>query len=89
MDGRRGDEGVQFHMTVHLLSSFDLAGFTCRATLAASVKASFTPRFLIAEHSVGVNKGGEGDWRVTYRDIVKRLSFLLLLVLHCTGSFFA
>jgi hypothetical protein len=42
------------HMTVHfaLPLAFDLAGLTCRATLAASVKASFTPRLRMAEHSV-------------------------------------
>ncbi len=40
-------------MTVHfaLLLALDLAGLTCRATLAASVKASFTPRLRMAEHS--------------------------------------
>lgn len=39
-------------MTGHLLSFFDLAGLTDNATRAASVKASLTPRFFIAEHSV-------------------------------------
>ena len=42
---------ISGHMTVHLLSSWALAGFTCNATRAASVNASLTPRFLIAEHS--------------------------------------
>lgn len=39
------------HMTEHFESLFSPASFTLRATLAASVKASLTPRFLIAEHS--------------------------------------
>lgn len=39
------------HITVHFESSLDLAGLTWRATLAASVKASLTPRFRMAEHS--------------------------------------
>jgi len=37
------------HMTVHLLSSRSF--LTLRATRAASVKASLTPRFFMAEHS--------------------------------------
>lgn len=42
------------HITVHLvlLLAFDLAGLTCKATLAASVNASLTPRLRMAEHSV-------------------------------------
>lgn len=45
---------ISVHITVHLvlLLAFDLAGLTCKATLAASVNASFTPRLRIAEHSV-------------------------------------
>lgn len=39
------------HMTEHFESLFSPANFTLSATLAASVKASLTPRFLIAEHS--------------------------------------
>ena len=39
-------------MTVHLLSLVDRPGpLTERATRAASVKASLTPRFRFAEHS--------------------------------------
>ena len=37
-------------MTVQPLL-LSLLFFTCRATRAASVKASFTPRFFMAEHS--------------------------------------
>lgn len=40
---------VTLYMTTHLLSSRSF--LTLRATRAASVKASLTPRFLIAEHS--------------------------------------
>jgi len=39
------------HIIVHFLLSFPPFGFTLNATLAASVNASFTPLFLIAEHS--------------------------------------
>lgn len=44
---------VGFYMTEHLLSLSLLDALTDRATLAASVKASLTPRFFIAEHSSG------------------------------------
>ena len=40
------------YMTTHLLFSLSEAVFTDKATLAASVKASLTPLFLLAEHSV-------------------------------------
>lgn len=46
------EEREQPHITVQPLSSLPFAGFACSATLAASVKASLTPRFRIAEHSV-------------------------------------
>jgi hypothetical protein len=39
------------HITIHFLSFSPFAGFTCSATLAASVKASLTPRLRMAEHS--------------------------------------
>lgn len=39
------------HITTHLLLSFTFAGLTVSATRAASVNASLTPLFLIAEHS--------------------------------------
>lgn len=39
-------------MTEHLESSCELLVLTCRATRAASVNASLTPRFRIAEHSI-------------------------------------
>jgi len=39
------------HMVVHFPLSSPPFGFTLNATLAASVNASFTPLFLIAEHS--------------------------------------
>jgi hypothetical protein len=71
---------VSSHITVHLalLLAFDLAGLTCNATLAASVKASLTPRFRMAEHSSvrGVSKDAsrllvklEGAAPSTYQDI--------------------
>lgn len=40
-----------FYITLHFLSSPPLLDLTLSATLAASVKASFTPRFRMAEHS--------------------------------------
>lgn len=39
------------HMTVQLLPLSCFVDLTCNATRAASVKASFTPRFFMAEHS--------------------------------------
>ena len=46
-------------MTEHEAPSLSPLGFlTVRATRAASVKASLTPRFFIAEHSVGCISGG-------------------------------
>lgn len=39
------------HMTLHLLLSLAFVGLTANATRAASVNASLTPLFLIAEHS--------------------------------------
>lgn len=50
---RRIEEGKMFiiYMTEHLLLSFALAGLTEYATRVASVNASLTPLFLIAEHS--------------------------------------
>lgn len=39
------------HMTLHLLLSLAFVGLTAKATRAASVNASFTPLFLMAEHS--------------------------------------
>jgi hypothetical protein len=56
--GARGLAGLSVvdicHITVHLvlLLAFDFAGLTCKATRAASVNASFTPRLRMAEHSV-------------------------------------
>lgn len=41
-----------YHITEHFESSCELLVLTCRATLAASVNASLTPRFRIAEHSI-------------------------------------
>ena len=44
------------HITEHLLSFPEPLGpLTERATRAASVKASLTPRFRLAEHSVGTS----------------------------------
>jgi hypothetical protein len=43
-------DGCKVYMTVQPLL-LSLLFFTCRATRAASVKASFTPRFFMAEHS--------------------------------------
>ena len=40
-------------MTEHLLLLLDVPVLTERATRAASAKASLTPRFRFAEHSVG------------------------------------
>ena len=40
------------YMTLHLLSSAPFFGCTFSATRAASVNASLTPRFFIAEHSI-------------------------------------
>jgi hypothetical protein len=53
---RRRHEIRFIHIRIHLLSSFDRAGLTWRATRAASVKASFTPRLRIAEHSANVSR---------------------------------
>jgi hypothetical protein len=44
-----GDRGYHRIVQPPLLS---LLVFTCKATRAASVKASLTPRFFMAEHSV-------------------------------------
>lgn len=48
-DSRSCSVSSSVHMTTHLLSS--LSFFTLSATRAASVKASLTPRFRMAEHS--------------------------------------
>lgn len=76
------------YMTLHLLCSdepsfFD--GCTFSATRAASVKASFTPLFFIAEHSVSrsaregaVARRGAGEEKVAYPGIAQRVSSLRL-----------
>lgn len=46
------DRVLEAYITTQRLVSFAFAGFTESATRAASVKASLTPLFLIAEHSV-------------------------------------
>lgn len=46
------ERSTRIYITEHLLLSAAFAGFAERATLAASVKASFTPLFRIAEHSL-------------------------------------
>jgi hypothetical protein len=56
--GALGDAGL--YMTVQLLL-LSLLVLTERATRAASVKASLTPRFFIAEHSIHVLIGRPHD----------------------------
>ncbi len=42
----------RIHMRIHLLLLLDMLVLTPSATRAASVKASLTPRFRFAEHSI-------------------------------------
>jgi hypothetical protein len=59
------------HITVHLvlLLAFDFAGLTCKATRAASVKASFTPRLRMAEHSVCRSVSEDFGRSLVYADV--------------------
>lgn len=52
---RRSDPARSSYMTLQqaVLDLSPLTFLTCNATRAASVKASFTPRFFMAEHSDG------------------------------------
>lgn len=57
------------YMTEHLLLSFALAGLTEYATRVASVNASLTPLFLIAEHSIFLLAGYAINPTLTHLDI--------------------
>lgn len=68
-EGRRGGEGRElslYRMTQPPLES--PLFFTVRATRAASVKASLTPRFFMAEHSVMCKFATWNEMRGAYRD---------------------
>ena len=71
-------------MTEHFESSLVRAGLTCKATRAASVKASLTPRFRIAEHS-GIPVSHDAvpmAISATYQDISKLRFFWQRPSLH-------
>ena len=79
------------HITEHLLPPLDVpAPLTERATLAASVNASLTPRFRFAEHSASADAisslPATADHRETYPDTVMPVSFLRLPNLACSRS---
>jgi hypothetical protein len=75
------------HITEHFESSFDRAGLTCNATRAASVNASLTPRFLIAEHSAYLLALFTRMIRYEpYRDISTPQSASRPLIPRCTES---
>ncbi|KAI7224044.1 hypothetical protein KC333_g163 [Hortaea werneckii] len=52
-----------------------LTFLTCKATRAASVKASFTPRFFIAEHSVQGSRQNRGQKEICLPKYLKALTF--------------
>jgi len=77
---RRGGEVWRHYMTEQLLSLSPLTFLTWRATRAASVKASLTPLFFIAEHSVC-------DLVSTKRRAVESASaFVLQMMYVCTHT---